>query len=291
VKDPRRLVADGETSELSRALLAAGRARRAPKGAHERVWGAVAVGLASGVATTAATGAAAAGAGASPGAGVGAKGAGVALALTKTKLLVAGAVIAITASALVVAADRASSPAPVPAAAPTHAPAAANAPAEPQPGADPHAEATAREVTEEPGPNAGTARRVRRIPQANARRSAAVKPNAEPPEVPEATVGDEPAPERSAISNLREEAALLGQARAALARGDATAASARLDEARTRFPQSQLGQERDALDVRIASASGDRARAASLARAFAVRYPDSPLRAGVEAIARAPEKP
>ncbi|MEA2752128.1 MAG: hypothetical protein QOI41_6271, partial [Myxococcales bacterium] len=94
----------------------------------------------------------------------------------------------------------------------------------------------------------------------------------------------------AAISKLREEAALLQEARAALGRRDTVTARVKLADARARFPSSQLGEERDALDVRLASESGDRARAASLARAFVEHYPDSPLRAGVESIGRAPEK-
>ena len=105
MKEPRRLLADSATSELSRSLLAAGRARREPEGARERVWGAVAVGIAGGAATSAAAGAGAgagAGVGAGAGAGAGANGAGVALTLTKVKLLVAGGLIATAASVAVV---------------------------------------------------------------------------------------------------------------------------------------------------------------------------------------------
>jgi outer membrane protein assembly factor BamD (BamD/ComL family) len=92
------------------------------------------------------------------------------------------------------------------------------------------------------------------------------------------------------VSDLREEVSLLEEVRAALRRGDAADARAKLDDVRMRFPESKLVQERDALDVRVASASGDHARAVSLARAFVEQYPDSPFRAGVESLVDAPRK-
>ncbi|MDB4883946.1 MAG: hypothetical protein JWL95_2712 [Gemmatimonadetes bacterium] len=283
MKEPRRLLADSQTSELSRSLLAAGRARREPEGARERVWGAVGVALAGSAATAAATGTAAAAGTTGATAGAGAKGAGVALALTKMKLLVAGAVIATAATATVVAvnSDEPVRAARVVSAAPTPAPATTAAKPQPKTERAPEAEAQPAVAPEAKEPKTA----VQAVSTAAARPSAAATPlvviDPAPVEVP---------PARLDISDLREEAALLQGVRAALGRGDTSDARAKLEEARRRFPNSQLGQEREALDVRIASESGDRTRAASLARAFVEHYPDSPLRAGVESIARAPEK-
>jgi hypothetical protein len=270
VKDPRRLVTDSQTSELSRSLLAAGRARREPDGARERVWSAVAVGLAGGAATGATTSAK-----------------GIVPALANVKMLVVGAVLVVAAGAAAVAMNR---DAPVATARVVAGPVAA--PSDPTP--EPVAEAPAR-----PAPVPETAPQVSGNPAAGKALAASVKVSPAPPLVKASPVADEPPqspqppqpPRPVAKSRLREEAALLQEARAALARGDAVTASAKLADARTRFPDSQLGEERDALFVRLARASGDHAHAAALARAFAEHYPESPLRAGVESIGHAPEKP
>lgn len=270
MKDPRRLFTDTETSELSRSLLAAGRARREPEGARERVWSAVAIGLAGGAATASAAGAAAAGASA------GASVKRVALSLAKMKLLLVGALIVTAAGAAIVAMSRGEPVAAVRVAA-APAPAANDAKPEPVPEPKPVPEP----ATEPPAQVRGNAA-ARRSSGASGKVSTS-------PLLKRTPVEDEPA-HPVAISKLREEAALLQEARAALGRGDTVTAGAKLADARTRFPNSQLGEERDALDVRLASASGDRAHAASLASAFVEHYPASPLRAGVESIGRAPEK-
>lgn len=87
-------------------------------------------------------------------------------------------------------------------------------------------------------------------------------------------------------SELREEAALVDEARAALAAGDLGTASDRLARADARFPRGRLAEEREALAVRIASAAGDGVRASKLARAFLARHPTSPLRPSMESIAK-----
>jgi hypothetical protein len=271
VKDPRRLVTDTQTSELSRSLLAAGRARREPDGARERVWSSVALGLAGGAATTAATGRAATGTSAK----------GIVPALANVKLLVVGAVLVMAAVATAVAMNR---DAPVAAARVVAVPVAARSQPTPEP---------VMEVPAQPAPVPVPPARVSGSPAAGNAPPASVKVSPAPPLVKASPVVDEPTqpPRPVAKSKLREEAALLQEARAALARGDTVTASAKLADARTRFPDSQLGEERDALFVRLARASGDHAHAAALARAFAEHYPESPLRAGVESIGHAPEKP
>ena len=79
---------------------------------------------------------------------------------------------------------------------------------------------------------------------------------------------------------------MLDEVRAALRRGDHRGAADRFATARTRLARSTLGQERDALEIKIAVAAGERGNAASLARAFLDRYPESPLRAEIESLAR-----
>ncbi|MBX3209994.1 MAG: hypothetical protein KF764_33500 [Labilithrix sp.] len=285
MKAPRRLSLDEETSELARSLLAAGRARREPDGARERVWGALAVGVAGTVVTASAAGsgagaasaAGAAGASASGGiAGGGSvKGAGVALALTKAKLLAIGGVVTVATSLAVVSIEQTKPPttaesAPAIAASATALPEKREARASAQT-AEP--ESTAEPNIEEPA----------KVDSA----IATPKPNVLPTQVGKARVKDEATPP---VGMLREEAALLHAIRAALVRGDVADARTKLDEARARFPKSQLAPERDALEVRLASESGDHERAAILARKFVEHYPDSPLRAGMESIPRAPEK-
>ena len=272
-------------------LLAAGRERRVPDGARERVWAALTVGVAAGAAATTMAGGAAAKVGselalgsttaagaASTGGGAGVAGAsakgvvGFAVALGKAKVLAIGAVVATTAAATttiaIVHADR-----------PEDADRVTAQPALVKPPAMPAAMPEQANVD---------------TPET---RAAADEPMAEAVE----TVVRNEAPPRSrraatatgigaSVSPLREEAALLGEARAALRRGDHEAARAKLEQARARFPSSQLAPERDALEVRLASESGDHERAARLARAFAERYPDSPLRSGIESIAHAAEK-
>ena len=268
MKEPRRLLTDTETSALGRSLLAAGRARREPEGARERVWSAVGIGLASGAATASAS--------------AGARVKGITLVLGKMKLLVVGAVVITAAGAAVVAMNR-DQPAAAMRAALRPAPAAPAAPA-----ANDAKPETVPEALPQPLPVPESSVQVRG--NATPRKSSAASGKASTsPLVKTTPAEDEPA-RPVAISKLREEAALLQEARAALGRGDTVAARAKLADARARFPNGQLGEERDALDVRLASDSGDRARAASLARAFVERYPDSPLRAGVESIGRAPEK-
>lgn len=281
MKDPQRLLADEETSDLARSLLEAGRARREPEGARDRVWARMAVGIGAGAA--AANVAAQTGTGAATGAG--AKGAAVALAMTKGKLLVIGVVV-VTAASVGVVATRPSEPVATVVSAP-----AAPAPASTERGmvATPAEDVDVSPEEPKAPPPEAVATATEGKGDVTARPSASGKGNPETANGRTGT-GDEAAGRSRETNSLREEALLLQQARAALARRDPSAARAKLDEARARFPDGQLVQERDALEVRVAVASGDGARAASLARAFAERYPESPLRAGVEAISRAPEE-
>lgn len=79
---------------------------------------------------------------------------------------------------------------------------------------------------------------------------------------------------------------LLNAARAKIGRGEFDSARTTLLDVERRFPKSQLIDEREALGVHLASASGDRETAYSLARAFIEKHPESSLRPGIEALAR-----
>jgi hypothetical protein len=271
VKEPRRLLNDADTdsSPFERSLLAAGRARREPDRARERIWSSVAVGLAG-------TGASAAG-----GAIAATRAKNVALSLAKLKLLVAGALLVMVTGVVGVTISR-DDPA-----------AAAHAAALPGPAATEPKPELVPEVLPTPAPELETQLAVIANTEGTvttaARKSNGGAANVEAsPMATQAPVEGDRSPAVSR-STLREEVALLEKARAALGRGDTVTARATLDDARVRFPNSQLAEERDALDVRVASVSGERAHAESLARAFAEDYPNSPLRAGVESIGRAPQ--
>ena len=293
MKEPRRLLSETDTSPLAQSLLAAGRARPERDGARERVWGAVGVAVAGGAALAATSASASAGASAGAGAGAGAgaaKSVGVAVALTKVKVIVAAVLIATTAaggaayvtheqgrdnadrvltsplspavqtariSSVLPPFERPSEPAPV------------NPDVLPVASAEAttfiHTQSEAQSDTQPTHPTQPTQPRA-----AHARAESKPRPTVD-------------AAKNVSVSELREEAAMLGDVRSALAAGDGGTAAARLDEARARFPRTRLGQERDALEIRVAIANGDRARASTLARAFVTRYPDSPFRPGIEA--------
>ncbi|MBX3201771.1 MAG: hypothetical protein KF894_26780 [Labilithrix sp.] len=343
MKDPRRLSAEAETTELVQSLLAAGRDRRAPDGARERVWASLGVGIAGGAATAGATGSAAAtgatgtatatatatgatgtatatatgatgsaaatatgatgsaaatatgsaataakasvgiasGAatstgGAGLGAGVAGAGAKGALVFTTAKLIALGAVLT-TAGVGTVALERSDRS---PSATVVQAPPASVARSVPQqlgpPGATSADDEQPPRTPDEPESEPLAEPTAKAAPSAPPKSS----PSRQPP-----TAAVSPS-----VSALREEASLLDEARTALSRAEHDVARAKIGEARARFPTSQLAPERDALEVRLVSDSGDRPRAARLARAFVDRYPDSPLRPGVEAIVHATEK-
>jgi hypothetical protein len=74
---------------------------------------------------------------------------------------------------------------------------------------------------------------------------------------------------------LTNERTLLERARAALARGDATAALAALEEHERRFAGGSLEEEREVLAVRTLVAAGRRADAEQRAATFRARHPGS----------------
>lgn len=313
MKEPRRLLADGDTSELARSLLVAGRERRAPKSARGRVWAVLAGGATTAsVASSAAAGASGTGAGASgagAGASMSAKAGGAALGLTKAKLLAVGVVLVTGGGATLAAVEQPELPpaavvAPLSAAAAPkrtkqEAPASAASredPATAEPALDPTPEAKGgppAEATARPEPNAVLATTTKRVAVGGARTGPRTTPDSSAATIPGESAasvpGALPVPMAVDVSNLREEAALLNEVRAALAQQDVTGARSKLEGARRRFPRSLLAEERDALEVRLAIVSGDRILGRSLARAFVERYPDSPLKSGIEAIASRPK--
>jgi hypothetical protein len=86
----------------------------------------------------------------------------------------------------------------------------------------------------------------------------------------------------TAADELQAELALLHGAQVAWRAQDAAAALALLEQHRTRYPRSQLGLERDSLQVLVLCELGRRDEAGRLAHAVLARAPHSPLRASIE---------
>jgi hypothetical protein len=277
MSEPRRLLSstDDELSPLGRSLLLAGRGRRETDDARERVLrgvvGAAATAAALSSATRTTTDAPAA-----------VKAAG--LALTKTKLVLLGAVlVASTATVAAVVHRNGSSAAATNAAAPV-APNATSAPKRVEVSDEPPAPPLVRA---DMLPSASVTTSTRAVPAKTDGPRPPRQPLARAAEQSEsADVAAPEAPEPSGASALLAEAEQLKSARVALGRGDAGAAMRILEDARRRFGAAgRLGEERDALEARAAFASGDRDRAAALAGAFLNRYPKSPLRSSIEPLA------
>jgi hypothetical protein len=93
-----------------------------------------------------------------------------------------------------------------------------------------------------------------------------------------------PAP--SSADRLAAERALLDDARAELARGDAEAALRRLDEHARRFPNARLEEEREALAIQALANAGQPDRARERAKAFRDRWPASLYRPAVDTTIR-----
>jgi len=144
-----------------------------------------------------------------------------------------------------------------------------------------------REVREAPGVGEPS----QRGPRAGERERARVEDRAGelPPESPFA------APERAAraptsahewAQDGREESRVVAQARDALRSGDATSSLAWLEQARQKYPNGVLVQEREALTIEALGLSGHRVEAEKRAAAFLRDYPKSPHAARVQAIIR-----
>lgn len=89
----------------------------------------------------------------------------------------------------------------------------------------------------------------------------------------------------SAESRLREETALVLRARERLRAADPAGALRLLQEARARFPEGALGQEREALTIEALAAERNGGEARQRAEEFLRDNPDSPHGARVRALA------
>jgi hypothetical protein len=127
-----------------------------------------------------------------------------------------------------------------------------------------------------------------------ANRATGIRPDEKAPSerAPSApSVASFPTPEAElAASRLKEEAALLRRARAELRSGALAAAFATLEASRQRFTAPELSQEREALAIELLHRSGERTAAASRAREFLARFPESPHATTVRAFADEPSR-
>lgn len=89
-----------------------------------------------------------------------------------------------------------------------------------------------------------------------------------------ARVRPETAPRR--LPALREEIALMDQARTSLRSGAPAKALATLEQYRTQFPRGTFGQEAVALRIEALAASGNRSKAVAEAKDFLAKQPNSP---------------
>lgn len=96
-------------------------------------------------------------------------------------------------------------------------------------------------------------------------------------------------PRARATDALLDEQRLLARARAALADGQSTQALAYLQRHAVMYPRGKLGEEREAMAVRVLVRLGRLSQARERARAFLVKYPQSIQRPVVEGTLRAQE--
>lgn len=274
---------DSEATIAMRDVLRADSDMDPPDGAERAVW----IGLMAKVGAAGA-GAAAAGAAAKAAAGASAKtaaaagGAGViGGGLLKSILIGAfSGVVAITGySAL--EASRGAAPEPAPesvAPAPTSA--------APDVKATPSSAAAAPAMSAEkaaPSAPRGASSPAPAAPHSD--ESAAPASAPEPAAAADAAGAAAPAPgtPEERASRLREENAMLAQARAAMRSGDTGGAMRMLEEARQKFPDGVLGQEREALTIETLAKSGAKGAASARAAAFIKAHPTSPHAARLQA--------
>ncbi|MEO6603210.1 MAG: outer membrane protein assembly factor BamD [Polyangiaceae bacterium] len=77
-------------------------------------------------------------------------------------------------------------------------------------------------------------------------------------------------------ADLNEQLRLIDAARSAVAAGDAKSASAAIASYTSRFPRGAFGQEAAVLRIETLDLQGNHTQAASLARSFLARHPNSP---------------
>jgi predicted Zn-dependent protease len=100
--------------------------------------------------------------------------------------------------------------------------------------------------------------------------------NAKPSVVEQPPAEDAVRAPQERASRLREESRSLGDARAALRRGDAASALEKLDALGGQFPEGVLAQEREVLAIEALAGAGQRAAASARAAAFLQAHPTSP---------------
>lgn len=98
------------------------------------------------------------------------------------------------------------------------------------------------------------------------------------------TVTSTPAPADSA-ADLSEQLLLIDAARAAVAAGNASAASQALSSYGSKFPHGSFGQEAAVLRIETVDLQGNHGQAAALARTFLAQHPNSPHVSLVQRIA------
>jgi len=86
-------------------------------------------------------------------------------------------------------------------------------------------------------------------------------------------------------ADLSEQLRLIDAARSAVAAGDSKSASAAIASYTSRFPRGAFGQEAAVLRIETLDLQGNHVQAASLARSFLARHPNSPHVAVVQRIA------
>ena len=131
---------------------------------------------------------------------------------------------------------------------------------------------------------------MRTLPSTLARPSATRAVQAQPRSSEAATARPERAPTKAPTFSLAQEISALDAVRAALERGDAADALARLHRYEHTRGAERLRTEAMVLRVEALTAAGQSTAAATLARRFLQTYPSSPLADRVRTLA-APEEP
>jgi hypothetical protein len=289
---PKRWLDDDNAARSVRDVLRAGRHMDPPAGAENAVWLALAgqigaAGAAGGAGAAAAgasskaagAGAAAAGSGTAAGGAAATAGSAIGGGILKSILIGAfGGVLAVTGYSAI---EPARAPlSPVPAAATQPPPSSGNAPSETKvaaaaaPAVLLSASASAASSPPSGEPREASPGGTPPAASANAEPSGAA--SASPSEASAGTAAPLPGSLEERESRLREESEMLGRARAALRGGDTGGAMRLLEQARTKFPEGVLGQEREALTIETLAKSGAREAASVRAAAFIKAHPQSP---------------
>lgn len=275
MKDPIRLLDEGtDLSPQERELLWSGRSMEPPPDAQEKIW--AALNLPVGAAGGGGGDGGLTGAGSS---GVGSSGTTIFGALGGIKGVIAGvAGIATIAGAVGAYVVGLSEP-------PRKDPIVQNPPRLEVPSASPAL--PVKEVVQDQPLAASAEAEAPAVPSA-----AAPLPNNVPdksasladPDIDDTDVPPEEPPtetKQERASRLREENAVLTDARASLRGGDPASALAKLDAAGGRFPDGVLAQEREVLEIEALARAGKSAEASARANTFLQKYPTSPHAAKV----------